>query len=162
MTVPQGKVIGTDPPAGTKVKRGQIVTILISSGPPLVNVPDIAQGTKLSDAQDQLTKAGFKTTVTHDFNDSIAKDTVISINPTGQAPQGSTITIDVSNGPEFVKVPKIDRGTPVADAEAALTAAGLQYQVQAVGIGGGNAVLALSPDSGTRVRSGSTVTIYAI
>jgi len=162
LTVPQGKVMGTTPPAGTKVKRNQIVTILISSGPPLVNVPDIAQGTPLDDAKNQLETAGFKTTVTQDFNDTVPNNTVISINPTGQAPQGSTITIDVSKGPQFVKVPKIDRGTPVADAEAALTAAGLQYQVQSVGIGDGSAVLALSPDSGTKVRSGSTVIIYAI
>jgi serine/threonine-protein kinase len=160
-TVPKGTVVGTDPSAGTQVKRGQTVTILVSTGPPIVGIPQIAPGTSLADAQQQLQQAGFKTTVKQDYNDTVDKGDVISISPTGQAAKFSTITIDVSKGPQFVTIPKIKRGTPIADAEKTLTDAGLQYQVQSVGIGQGDAVLAISPDSGTQVRAGSTVIIYA-
>jgi serine/threonine-protein kinase len=39
--VPVGKVIGTDPSVGTQVRRGTTVTIITSTGPELVTIPNV-------------------------------------------------------------------------------------------------------------------------
>jgi serine/threonine-protein kinase len=40
-TVPAGRVIRTDPPAATPVKKGSTVTLLVSSGPPPTTTPPV-------------------------------------------------------------------------------------------------------------------------
>src|SRR3954451_3164893 len=57
--VKKGNVIGTDPPAGTKLERQKTVTILVSNGPNLVQVPSVV-GLDQDSADTQLRDAGFK------------------------------------------------------------------------------------------------------
>nr|WP_202107054.1 Stk1 family PASTA domain-containing Ser/Thr kinase [Agromyces seonyuensis] len=52
--VPDGAVSSTDPPAGTNLKKGAKVTLLVSTGPQLIAVPDVA-GAAVDDAKAQLT-----------------------------------------------------------------------------------------------------------
>jgi serine/threonine-protein kinase len=40
-TVPQGQVIGTNPPAGAQANKGATITIFVSSGPAQKVVPDV-------------------------------------------------------------------------------------------------------------------------
>jgi serine/threonine protein kinase/beta-lactam-binding protein with PASTA domain len=164
-TIPEGKVIRTSPAAGTKVRTGQLITIYVSQGPPIINIPSVPQGTALSDAKATLKNSSgkFKTTTVEEYSDTVAKGEVIRIDPSDQARKFSTITITVSKGPEMVKVPDIAAGTPVADAEQQVTGAGLVPDVK-VYIGGGTptTVIAISPAGGVSVRTGSTVTIYAL
>src|SRR5271166_940331 len=44
-TVPAGQVINTSPPAGTPVPPGSTVTVNVSTGPPMVAVPDVTTDT---------------------------------------------------------------------------------------------------------------------
>ena len=44
-TVPAGQVINTSPPAGTPVAPGSTVTVNVSTGPPMVAVPDVTSDT---------------------------------------------------------------------------------------------------------------------
>lgn len=55
---PKGTVFFTDPPAGTEGTRTQPITVYVSDGPPLVNVPDV-RGMEFKDAQDTLEALGF-------------------------------------------------------------------------------------------------------
>lgn len=55
--VPAGHVLMQRPPAGTLVKRGSPVTIVLSRGPQLLQVPDVV-GSALQAAQVTLTAAG--------------------------------------------------------------------------------------------------------
>ncbi|MEY2581290.1 MAG: eukaryotic-like serine/threonine-protein kinase, partial [Ilumatobacteraceae bacterium] len=55
-TVPEGQIIGTDPPAGTTVARDSTVTIIVSRG--LHQIPDV-KGQSVQDAASQLQAAGF-------------------------------------------------------------------------------------------------------
>jgi eukaryotic-like serine/threonine-protein kinase len=57
-TVPVGKVIGTDPPAGQAIARGAPVTISVSKGPEMVTVPNLVQ-MGLDAATAQLQGEGF-------------------------------------------------------------------------------------------------------
>ena len=62
-TVDEGKVISTDPPAGTSVPKGSKVQLIISSGKEQVRVPNVV-GLSKSDATTELQSAGFQVTVT--------------------------------------------------------------------------------------------------
>jgi serine/threonine-protein kinase len=163
-TIPAGEVIGTAPGAGTKVRAGQPITILVSLGPPIVNVPSISSDTSYPDARHTLkTSPGrFKVHKTEEYSDSVPAGDVIRIDPSDKARKFSTITVTVSKGPEMVAVPDIPTGTPVADAEKAITAAGLVPQVKAFPGTTPTVVVAVSPHPGQSVHVGSTVTIYAI
>jgi serine/threonine-protein kinase len=55
-TVPEGQIVGTDPPAGTEVARGSTVTIIVSKGLP--TIPNVA-GQSVADATAQLQAAGY-------------------------------------------------------------------------------------------------------
>jgi serine/threonine protein kinase len=160
-SIKKGLVVGTDPAAGQRVKKGQAVTIIVSSGPPIVNIPTLGPNTAVGDEEQALHALLFKTVRTDAYSTSVQAGDVISINPTGSAPKGSTITLTVSKGPQIVTVPDIPGGTPLADAEAALRQVGLNYTVATFN-GHGSAVLTTNPPAGTKVQAGSTITIYAI
>jgi serine/threonine-protein kinase len=81
---------------------------------------------------------------------------VISWTPTGTAPQGTTIAISISEGPQPVIVPPVI-GDDVATATAALSAVGLVPTADGPLVGH---VFDSSPEAGTSVAPGSTVTIY--
>ncbi len=56
-TVPAGQVIGTTPAAGTPVPPGTTVTVTLSTGPPMVNIPNVT-GDSVSTAANALQGAG--------------------------------------------------------------------------------------------------------
>jgi len=87
---PANTIIRQSPGANTPITSGEVVTVWVSSGPQEVNVPDVT-GMSTSQAQQALTQAGFGVNV----NQMGPGNTVGSYSPTGQAPQGSTITINV-------------------------------------------------------------------
>jgi beta-lactam-binding protein with PASTA domain/serine/threonine protein kinase len=161
-TVPEGDVTRTDPKAGTKVKAGQLVTIYVSKGPPIVDVPSIAQGTPFGAARATLKRAKFKVETLEEYSDTVGQGGVIRVQPADRARKFSTVTVTVSRGPEMVKVPDIPVGTPVVDAKKALTDVGLVPDVKPFGGGTPTTVLAISPGSGQTVHAGSTVTVYAL
>jgi serine/threonine-protein kinase len=163
-TVPQGEVTRTDPPAGTRVTTDQTITIFVSKGPRVVDIPYIAPGTPFPEARATLVRSAghFKVNRVLEYSDSFGAGEVITLDPKDQATKFSTITVTVSRGPEFVTVPDIGVGTPVSDAEQAITDAGLVPDVKTVNGGEPTTVLGISPAAGTRVRTGSTVTIYAL
>lgn len=163
-SVKPNQVIGTQPKASSKVKRDTVVKIVISTGPPIVTIPDISQGTTYDQAVAELTKAHFHVTRTEEYSTDVDEGDVIAISPTGQAVKFSMITITVSKGPQMVTVPEIHRLSPVADAETALTAAGLNSSVELASIPGatGEYVWKISPKSGKQVPIGTTVVITAI
>ena len=162
MTVPKGEVVGTDPKAGTKVKRNQAVTIVVSSGPPIVDIPTIAPGTPIDQVQQKLQQLGFKTTVVQNFDDTIPKNTLISLDPSDQAPKGSTITINESKGPSVVTIPDIAQLTPVDQARKQLEQLGLKVKIEKAFGGRSGLVVGVDPSPGTSVPVGSTVTLSII
>ncbi|WP_380175122.1 Stk1 family PASTA domain-containing Ser/Thr kinase [Kineococcus sp. DHX-1] len=92
-TVPKGQVISQTPADGT-LFRGDAVQLVVSSGPPLVQVPDV-QGKNVDAVTQQLQALGFK--VARDNFLGGVFGTVRSSDPAaGQSvPKGSTITLTV-------------------------------------------------------------------
>ena len=93
-TVPKDQAIGTDPAAGTRVPRGTVVRVFISSGPTEIDVPNTIGQTQGA-ATAALTNAGFNVIV----NFTVApgsRGIVVSQSPTGgKLPKGGTVTISV-------------------------------------------------------------------
>jgi eukaryotic-like serine/threonine-protein kinase len=163
-TVTEGQATRTVPAAGARVTSDQTITIYVSTGPPIIDIPSIPQGTPYDQAKRTLkTSDGeFKVQKIEEFSDSVGAGEVISIDPSDKAPKFSTITVTVSKGQEFVQVPDIPVGTPINDATQSLTSIGLVPDVIAVGGGTPTTVLTTDPGSGTTVHAGSTVHIYAL
>ncbi|MGO8959738.1 MAG: Stk1 family PASTA domain-containing Ser/Thr kinase [Streptosporangiaceae bacterium] len=87
-SLPPGIVTKQEPLPGTPITPGEVVTVYVSPGPAQVSVPDV-DGMSLHDAVAALRAAGFQVSVTGFGN------RVQGYNPTGQAPQGSTITLSM-------------------------------------------------------------------
>jgi len=87
---PQGVITGQQPGPGGIAQPGQTVVVQVSTGPQLVAVPDPI-GLSVKDATQLLHNAGFQVNV-HRFG---FFDKVFDFSPVGQAPRGSTITLDV-------------------------------------------------------------------
>jgi beta-lactam-binding protein with PASTA domain len=93
-TVPKGAVIGTNPAAGTQVPRGTAVQILVSTGPELVDVPNVIGQTQAA-AEAALIGAGFPVQEQLVSFPS-KKGLVVAQNPSGgQIPKGTTILIQI-------------------------------------------------------------------
>ena len=92
-TVAEGVVIRQVPDGG-QLFRGDPVALVVSSGPPLVAVPQV-RGLQLEEAERILASAGFQTTVERLFGGIFG--TVHSTDPAegSQARKGSTVTIRV-------------------------------------------------------------------
>lgn len=87
-----GTVASQSPAAGKRAAKGDTVTLTISKGPRMIEVPDVT-GDDVDDAQRELERAGFKVKVERGF--PFLGNTVESQSVTGggKAPEGSTITL---------------------------------------------------------------------
>ena len=155
-----GLVIRTEPGAGDRVLRGTIVTLTVSSGPPLVAVPDVV-GRSQADAEKALHRAGLTASTSTEFSDEVADGTVIRQSPRGRSVQpGSTVAIVVSNGPQLVTVPDV-RGQSATDAKAILAGQGFVVKTRGIPWISFGQVFQQSPGAGHLAPRGSTVTLYA-
>jgi serine/threonine-protein kinase len=157
-TAPAGAILGSTP-SGT-APYGSTVVISTSKGHQPVAIPSVA-GDSYSDAAAALQAAGFVATQSQAYNATVPAGSVVSTTPDPSAgPQsfGSTVTVNVSLGPQPVPVPSGLTGQTVAKATAALQAAGLA--VGSVFGPAGGKVFDTDPASGTQVQPGSKVNLY--
>src|SRR6185436_6199707 len=116
--------ISQNPTAGTQSAPGAAVAFVVSTGPPLVAVPDVVNLTQAA-ATAAITGAGFTLgTVTTASSATVPAGSVISQNPTAgtQSAVGAVVTFVVSTGPPLVAVPNVVNLTQAA-ATAAITGA---------------------------------------
>jgi eukaryotic-like serine/threonine-protein kinase len=99
--VPEGRIISTDPAAGTEVPVRSRVAYVVSAGEELVTVRPVVNRSE-ADAIFRLEDQGLEVNVIREYSDVVAEGFVIRQDPgPGQeVPAGSTITIVVSRGPE--------------------------------------------------------------
>jgi eukaryotic-like serine/threonine-protein kinase len=82
------EVARQSPGGGSQAGEGETVTITLSKGQQMFDVPDV-KGKKSDEAKQILQDAGFEVRVISIF----FGDTVFSQSPAGQAPEGATITL---------------------------------------------------------------------
>lgn len=121
----RGTVIGQKPAAGSRVREGTTVDVIVSRGVNRVAMPD-AVGRSLTTERRMLDDAGVRITVRRAASEDVAKGMVISQDPqpgvlvTGQ----DTATFVVSDGPATRPVPNV-AGLDLAGAAYLLGKAGL-------------------------------------
>jgi eukaryotic-like serine/threonine-protein kinase len=97
---PQGTITGQQPAAGSLYQQGETVVVIVSSGPAEVNVPDVT-GMTVGQATRTLQAAGFNVQVESFGLGNNPNGRVWGYSPTGQAPRGSTILLDILPGTGF-------------------------------------------------------------
>ncbi|WP_026552908.1 PASTA domain-containing protein [Arthrobacter sp. H20] len=91
--IPAGAVVGQSP-SGGQLTRGETVTLTLSLGPRLVEVPNVFSQRE-SAAVAELEAAGFTVVVDYTFGGSVL-GLVAGQDLTGEQPEGSTVTITVT------------------------------------------------------------------
>ena len=162
-SVASGRVIGTEPSAGTLVQVGSNVTVLVSSGPAAVRVPDVV-GQSQSAAEATLSNAQLALgTVTQRVTSTQPVGTVVQQSPaTGSSVHaGDKVDIVVAEAPKETAVPNVV-GQNEAAAAAALGKAGFTPKTVSQAVSEPSqveVVLKQSPAAGANARAGATVTL---
>jgi beta-lactam-binding protein with PASTA domain/tRNA A-37 threonylcarbamoyl transferase component Bud32 len=154
------RVFDQNPDPGTRIQKGDRVTLLVSTGPPETSVPDVV-GMNYGDAVQALNDVNLKATKHEVFSPKPVGKVISQDPPAGeQVVEGTEIVLDVSRGAKQVAVPNVV-GMSEDDAKTTLEQAGFQVSSTSApadstpeGI-----VSDQSPDGGTPATKGSTVTI---
>jgi serine/threonine protein kinase/beta-lactam-binding protein with PASTA domain len=128
-----GKVVETDPAAGTKIDKATQITLFVGQAPEKVQVPDVS-GKSPQDAKTDLEGAGLTLDPTYveaevEDEDQIGK--VVSSDPAAGTPvdKGSTVKITIGKEKEQQTVPNVV-GQDFDTAKGNIEAKGFQVQKQ--------------------------------
>lgn len=162
-TVPEGQVIRTSPKAGTTLKPGATVDLVLSRGRKPIEVKDWT-GESFDDASAALEKRGLQVSVTgEEYSDSVDEGDVISQDPPEATLfRGDTVSFVVSLGPELVEVPRV-QAMGVEAATELLEGLGFVVETEESGTYLGLGYVASSdPGAGDEVPKGSTITLFLV
>ena len=168
-TVPQNEVYDQRPAAGTTVKVGSTVTLVISSGPANaeVHMPGGLVGQSVSHAQSILNGLGFVPQISRVYDDVVEEDIVMETDPAEGTllTPGQTVILTVSNGPEEEKIKFPDlKGLPFEEALEKLEQSGFtekpnyKYESEPNGLPR-DTVFYQSIDPGTKVAKDTVVNL---
>jgi beta-lactam-binding protein with PASTA domain len=160
-SVPNGKVISTEPSQGVPLLTGSPVTVLVSSGPMQVTVPEVV-GQSEAEARASLRAAGLHAgTVTKREEAGQAAGTVLSQSPAagGSVRSDEAVSLVVAKTSPEVAVPRVV-GKKQERAEGELIGAGFTVKSGTrpvtseaeVGL-----VLQQNPAGGTKAKNGATI-----
>jgi eukaryotic-like serine/threonine-protein kinase len=158
----KGKVLATDPTAGTTLVQRAAVNLTVGSGPAAVPVPTLV-GKTTDEAKAALAQFGLTLGATSEgeTNDSTLVGKIIDSTPkAGETAQGgSAVAVVIGTKPSNVQVPDVT-DKDLAGAQKALQDAGLTPQVTQVDGGGDSGkVVGTNPAAGATVAKGSTVVL---
>jgi len=157
--VPAGRVIEVRPDEA-RLPRGSSVTVIVSDGPKPIAIPDVGGMTR-DKAVAALTAKGFEVVVEEDFSKDVARGRAIETDPAAETElqPGETIVLRISLGPEYFDAPDL-QGMSVEAARNLAESMGLKLTALQVPGSSGSTVVSQLPTGGTRVRYGSTITVY--
>ncbi|MBD1539887.1 serine/threonine protein kinase [Arthrobacter sp. S13_S34] len=159
---PAGTVLSQDPAAGTDVRRGTPVSLVVSKGPEPIPVP-LVVGQDQDDAVDAITAAGLRADVAGEevFSRDIPKGAVVSQAPAeGTLTRGGTVTLTISKGPRMVEVPSYI-GKQAKEAEQALRQLGFDVKVNNI-LGGFFGTVRDQDPVSKEVPEGSVITLTVV
>ena len=155
-------VVNGNPAAATLVRRNSIVDLIISKGIEQLSLNSYV-GKTSDQATNELTDAGFVVKSAFSYSEVVPAGAVISQTPsdaTGvtSAPKGSTITLVISRGTQFVFIPNL---FSLSEAEARTSLESLQLKVSVKKIGSKKIkkVTGISPKVGAQVKRGTLIVI---
>jgi serine/threonine-protein kinase len=159
--------LADDSPAteGAQVKRGAVVTLVLSKGPAPVTISSVV-GVTVDVATTQLAPDALTVVVgSEEYSDTVPAGAIISQSPVDGTPghRGDTVTVVVSKGVEMIPL-KNYYGVNANTAKAELVSLGFVVDVQYPQGKLLNIVYNQSPDGGDgkTAPKGSTVILYAV
>ncbi|MFC8831229.1 PASTA domain-containing protein [Streptomyces sp. NPDC057137] len=161
-TFERGTVMRTDPEPRSRIRGNGSVTLVISRGPEIVRVPDLA-GKSLADAKDALRKAGLAPgVITRSFDEETDQGAVIRSQPKAgtELRPDAGVALVVSKG-RPVHMPDVT-GQSEEEATASLEDAGLDVKIAAERVNSpedAGAVAEQSAKEGSKLARGDTVTL---
>jgi serine/threonine-protein kinase len=157
-TAEAGQVFAFSSAAGVSLDEGSVVDLKVSLGP----VPAV-EGLTLQQATEKLEAVGITVTSQQAFSDQVPSGQIITVVASADPlPEGGSVALTVSKGPEFVTMPNVV-GETVAAARNALQALGLIVVIDTDQLSSRYGIVKVSrqtPAASARVRVGSEVTIY--
>jgi serine/threonine-protein kinase len=161
-SVRSGRVIETSPAAGTSVRKGSTVTLIVSRGRERVAVPEV-EGRPRDEAERLLREAELEAAVSEREDADAEPGTVLEQDPAAgtRVAKGGTVELVVARAPAEVPVPGVIDETE-EDAVQALEDAGFEVRVEeapAETPDDDGIVLDQDPDPETPRPRGSEVTI---
>lgn len=160
----KGEVLETTPRAGTRLADGRTITLTVSEGQTIVDVPTELAGASLADATAALEAVGLKAKVADTpYDEDVAKDVVIATadGTPAKLEKGSEVGLVVSNGPEPRIVPGGLVGSTESAAQDALEALGLKaafVRSYSDSVDEGQ-VISVLPRSGSTVARGDVISV---
>jgi len=161
-SVRAGLVIATQPPASAEIDRHSVVTLIVSKGPKLVQVPSVV-GERQDAAEAELRAAGLDPVLERRVSDA-PDGRVIAQDPGAgsEVRPRSDVTVVVSRGPAAAVAPNVvgeSQDAAIADLhQAGLSARIVKRTTDDEGEDG--RVLDQSPSAGTRLPPGEAVAIF--
>lgn len=153
-SVPSGRIVRQDIPAGNKVKERRGIKVFLSKGPRFQTVPDLV-GQTLAEAEALLARSGIRIDrVIRVHSTAIEKDRVIGQRPGSDERIRETLSLIVSSGPYDIIYLCPDL-TGKGREEAASLAEKLGLRVETSGQG--DRVKSQKPKPNTIIRSGETI-----
>ncbi|MFH8444928.1 Stk1 family PASTA domain-containing Ser/Thr kinase [Streptomyces sp. NPDC018026] len=158
---PKGNICAQDPKQGTDVEKESTVNLVVSTGAPKVEIPDV-EGLTFSEAEAALKDKGFEVEKQSEESTQ-TPDTVLTQDPKSGASRekGSTVTLTVAKETAQVTVPDLSGMAP-EDARKRLEEQGLvlgtQEQVESTAQAEGT-IFEQTPNGGKDVDRGSTVNV---
>lgn len=161
-TVKAGLVLRTDPEGGSRIRQGDSVTLVLSKGPEMVEIPEL-YAVPLDEAKDKLRDAGLKPGVTQEaFSEELPAGRVISTKPADgeKIKAGRAVEMVVSRGAP-IEVPDVV-GDDQSDAAEELREEGLTVEVAPETVYSeedAGTVAETSPEPGAELGEGDKVTL---
>jgi serine/threonine-protein kinase len=109
------------------LKQGSTISVVLSAGPPPVNIPSMTGFTNCTQAVQALQAVhlvGVCPPSAAQYSSTVIAGAILGTSPAGTAWYGSTVTVIASKGHAPVAVPSVGGSASYAAAAAALTAAG--------------------------------------
>lgn len=159
-------ILVTDPKAGTKVKKGTVIKVEVSSGEVKVKMPDF-RNYKKADIQKILDSEGFtNSSIVEEYNDDVEADSFIKQNPSAgtKINKNEKIEIVVSKGAKvkLVDVPDVT-GKSLKDAKSILKGVKLEVNddinYEVTNDKSQDGVVLYQNISGTKVEEGTPISL---
>lgn len=161
--VPEGEVIGTDPPGGDEARRGSKVTIRVSLGVLMLTMPEV-KSMEDAEAEALVYEAGFEDITVEDiYSDDVPLGFVVGTTPGANevVDHRTAVIIQVSQGPAPVEVPNL-AGVPEDQARASLQEHAITLSVTGTENNDHiprGAIIRQTPNAGETVSRGSTIEV---
>ncbi|HEU5300535.1 MAG TPA: PASTA domain-containing protein [bacterium] len=162
-TVPAEAIISQDQPAGKSVKRGRVVSIVVSLGPEIITVPDV-QRRSLIEARLLIEQARLSIgELREQYDEEVRGGFVITQDPQpgARVERGRPLNLVVSKGPQRVEMPPLV-GRPLRDARRILEELGItlsEVRTSPTTDLEPGIVVDQTPGAGTRLRPTDRVTV---